>query len=75
MTIKLYNTMSKKLEEIKTLTPGKIGFYSCGPTVYWTQHLGNMRTFLHNDFIKRMFLANGYEVVQVMNMTDVGHLT
>ena len=75
MTIRLYNTMSRKLEEFKPLQPGKVGFYSCGPTVYHYTHLGNLRTFLHNDFLKRMFLENGYDVRHIMNITDVGHLT
>jgi cysteinyl-tRNA synthetase len=67
--------MTRKLEEFKPLQPGKVGFYSCGPTVYHYTHLGNLRTFLHNDFLKRMFLANGYDVRHIMNITDVGHLT
>jgi cysteinyl-tRNA synthetase len=67
--------MSRKLEEFKPLVPGQVGFYSCGPTVYWNQHLGNMRTFINNDILKRMFIENGYEVKHVMNYTDVGHLT
>ena len=75
MTIKLYNTMTRKLEEFKPLEQGKVGFYSCGPTVYHYTHLGNLRTFLHNDFLKRMFLENGYDVRHIMNITDVGHLT
>lgn len=66
--------MSRKLEEFKPIIPGQVSFYSCGPTVYWDQHLGNMRTFLHNDLIKRMFIENGYKVSHVMNYTDVGHL-
>ena len=75
MTIKLFNTMTRKLEEFKPLEPGKMGMYTCGPTVYHYTHLGNLRTFLHNDFLKRMFLANGYDVRHIMNITDVGHLT
>lgn len=75
MTIKLYNTLTRKLEEFKPLQQGKVGFYSCGPTVYHYTHLGNLRTFLHNDFLKRMFLENGYDVRHIMNITDVGHLT
>lgn len=75
MQIRLYNTMSRKIEDFKPLTPGHVGFYSCGPTVYWDPHLGNMRTFLNNDIMKRMFMANGYDVTHVMNITDVGHLT
>ena len=67
--------MTRKVEDFEPITPNHMGFYSCGPTVYWDQHLGNMRTFLNNDILKRMFLANGYDVTHVMNFTDVGHLT
>lgn len=75
MTIKLFNTMSRKIEEFKPLVPGKMGFYSCGPTVYHYAHIGNLRTMIHNDILKRMFIENGYDVHHVMNITDVGHLT
>ncbi len=75
MTIKLFNTMSRKLEEFKPLTPGRVGFYSCGPTVYHYAHIGNLRSFVLADLLKRMFLENGYDVTNVMNITDVGHLT
>lgn len=75
MTIKLHNTLSRQVEEFKPLIPNRVTFYSCGPTVYWNQHLGNMRTFISNDIIKRMFIENGYDVKHVMNYTDVGHLT
>lgn len=75
MTIKLFNTMTRKIEEFKPLTPGKMGFYSCGPTVYHYAHIGNLRTMIHNDILKRMFVENGYAVHHVMNITDVGHLT
>ena len=75
MTIKLFNTMTRKIEEFKPLVPGKMGFYSCGPTVYWDQHIGNMRSFVNSDILKRMFIENGYDVRHVMNITDVGHLT
>lgn len=75
MQIRLYNTMTRKLEDFKPITPGHVGFYNCGPTVYWDAHIGNMRTFFNADILKRMFLANGYSVSHVMNFTDVGHLT
>lgn len=75
MTIKLFNTMTRKIEEFKPLVPGKMGFYSCGPTVYHYAHIGNLRTMIHNDILKRMFIENGYAVHHVMNITDVGHLT
>ena len=67
--------MTRKLEEFKPLVPGKVGFYSCGPTVYHYAHIGNLRTMIHNDIMKRMFTENGYDVHHVMNITDVGHLT
>lgn len=75
MTIKLYNTLTRKLEEFKPLVAGKMGFYTCGPTVYWDAHIGNMRTFVNSDIIKRVFIENGYDVTHVTNITDVGHLT
>jgi cysteinyl-tRNA synthetase len=75
MQIRLYNTMSRKLEEFKPITPNHVGFYNCGPTVYWDPHIGNMRALFNADILKRMFLANGYSVNHVMNFTDVGHLT
>lgn len=54
---------------------GKVGMYCCGPTVYNYMHIGNLRTYVNEDLLKRMFLYSGYEVKQVMNITDVGHLT
>lgn len=75
MQIRLYNTMTRKVEDFKPITPNHVGFYNCGPTVYWDAHIGNMRTFFNADMLKRMFLANGYTVTHVMNFTDVGHLT
>ena len=75
MTIRLYNTLTRKLEEFKPLQEGKMGFYTCGPTVYWDAHIGNMRTIVNSDIIKRIFIENGYDVTHVMNFTDVGHLT
>ncbi len=67
--------MTRKVEDFKPITPNHVGFYNCGPTVYWDAHIGNMRTFFNADILKRMFLANGYTVNHVMNFTDVGHLT
>ena len=75
MQIRLFNTMTRKVEDFVPITPNHVGFYGCGPTVYWDQHIGNMRAFFNNDILKRMFLANGYTVTHVMNITDVGHLT
>jgi cysteinyl-tRNA synthetase len=71
--IKLYNTKSRKLEDFTPLTEGGVGIYSCGPTVYHYQHLGNMRAAVFADTLRRMFLSHGYEVKHVINITDVGH--
>ncbi|MBI4435684.1 cysteine--tRNA ligase [Candidatus Uhrbacteria bacterium] len=73
--IHLYNTLTRHKEELKPIHEGKIGMYSCGPTVYWFAHIGNMRSFLFADVLRRTLELNGYEVKQVMNITDVGHLT
>ncbi|MBD5400635.1 cysteine--tRNA ligase [bacterium] len=75
MNIRLFNTMSRKIEEFKPLVPGHVGMYSCGPTVYHYAHIGNLRSFVLADLLKRMFIENGYAVTSVMNITDVGHLT
>lgn len=75
MQIRLFNTLTRKVEDFKPIIPNHVGFYSCGPTVYHYAHLGNLRTMVHNDLLKRMFLANGFDVHHVMNITDVGHLT
>lgn len=73
--LELYNTLNKKLEEFKPLIPKKIGIYSCGPTVYWNQHIGNMYAYIHWDTLVRYLTYLGNEVRWVMNITDVGHLT
>jgi cysteinyl-tRNA synthetase len=73
--IHLYNTLGRKKELFKPIKQGKISFYQCGPTVYWTQHLGNMRAMVMADLIDRTFKYFGYDVDFVRNYTDVGHLT
>ena len=73
--IYLYNTASRSKEEFRPIVSGKVGIYSCGPTVYWNQHLGNMYAYLFVDILVRTLKYFGYEVKQVMNITDVGHLT
>ena len=73
--IKLFNTLTRKVEAFKPLAEGKVGVYSCGPTVYSDVHIGNMRSFLFADILKRMFIYAGYKVTHVMNITDVGHLS
>ncbi len=72
MALKLYNTLSGKLEEFKPIDPGKVGMYHCGPTVYDYVHIGNLRSFLLADTLRRTFSYLGFEVRQVMNITDVG---
>lgn len=73
--MKLYNTLSRKIEEFKPLNPPKVTFYQCGPTVYWTQHIGNMRAMVMADLIRRSLQYLGYTVSFARNYTDVGHLT
>jgi cysteinyl-tRNA synthetase len=73
--IYFYNTLTRKKEEFKPIIPGKAGIYSCGPTVYWDQHIGNMYAYIAWDVMVRMLRFLGYEVKHVMNLTDVGHLT
>jgi len=73
--IYFYNTATRKKEEFKPIVEGKVGIYSCGPTVYWNQHVGNMYAYLFVDVLVRTLRYFGYEVKHVMNLTDVGHLT
>ena len=73
--LKLYNTLTRKKEIFKPIKKGEVGIYTCGPTVYWYQHIGNLRSYIFSDILKRVLLYNGHKVKQVMNVTDVGHLT
>jgi cysteinyl-tRNA synthetase len=73
--MKLYNTLTKKIEEFKPLKPDFVRLYDCGPTVYFYAQIGNMWRYLISDFLRRTLEYNGYQVKQVMNITDVGHLT
>ncbi len=75
MELKLYNTLTRKKEAFKEIKKGHVGMYSCGPTVYSYQHIGNMRAYLFADLLKRVLLFNEYKVKHVVNITDVGHLT
>jgi cysteinyl-tRNA synthetase len=70
----IYNTLSRTKEAFKPITPGTVGLYVCGPTVYSDVHLGNCRTFISFDLIFRYFLHLGYKVRYVRNITDAGHL-
>ncbi len=72
----LYDNFTRTLRRFEPLVPGgEVGLYTCGPTVYDYQHIGNFRTFLFEDLLKRVLEWNGYRVRHVMNITDVGHLT
>lgn len=73
--MRLYNTMSRRIEEFVPVEPGKVSMYCCGPTVYNYAHIGNLRTFLFEDLLHRTLEVEGYDVKHVMNITDVGHLT
>lgn len=75
MNIQFYNSLTNRLERFESLEPGKVRMYSCGPTVYDFAHIGNFRTFLFGDVLRRFLELVGYEVDQVMNITDVGHMT
>ena len=71
----IYNTLTNKKEELKTIHPGEVRMYSCGPTVYSFAHIGNLRTYVFMDLLRRTLKVNGYKLLGVMNITDVGHLT
>lgn len=73
--IKLFNTLSRTKEEFVPINNKKVGLYTCGPTVYNYAHIGNLRTYIFEDVLRRALEYNGYAVKHVMNITDVGHLT
>ncbi len=75
MKLYLYNTLTRKKEEFTPIRPPEVGLYTCGPTVYNYAHIGNLRTYIFEDILKRVLRYNGYRVKHVMNITDVGHLT
>ncbi|MEK7634404.1 MAG: cysteine--tRNA ligase [Patescibacteria group bacterium] len=69
--IKLFNTLTRKKESFKSIIKNKASLYTCGPTVYWYAHLGNLRTYLFEDILRRTLEYNGYKIKQVMNITDI----
>ena len=73
--MKLFNTMTRKVEEFVPIKENRVSMYCCGPTVYNYAHIGNLRTFIFEDILKRTLQYDGYRVTHVMNITDVGHLT
>ncbi len=72
--MKLYNTLTRRVEDFKPLNPPHVGMYACGPTVYDYTHIGHLRKYVGDDILRRVLEANNYEVKHVMNITDVGHL-
>ena len=70
----IYNTLSNRVEEFKPLNPGHVSMYTCGPTVYRFAHIGNLRSYLMADWIRRAFLQQGLQVQHIKNITDVGHM-
>ncbi|MFH0979195.1 MAG: cysteine--tRNA ligase [Candidatus Woesearchaeota archaeon] len=75
MELRLHNTLGNKIEPFVPIKKGIVSMYSCGPTVYWYQHIGNLRSYIFSDILRRVLLYNGFNVLHVMNITDVGHLT
>lgn len=75
MTLHLYDTYSRSLRPFQSIETGRAGLYACGPTVYDHAHIGNLRTYIFVDLLRRALEYNGIEVRHVMNITDVGHLT
>ncbi|GAB4192260.1 MAG: cysteine--tRNA ligase [Phycisphaeraceae bacterium] len=75
MDIRFYNTLTHRVEPFEPFEPGRVAMYNCGPTVYDYAHIGNFRAFVFADVLRRFLEMVGYDVTQVMNITDVGHMT
>ncbi|MEN3272745.1 MAG: cysteinyl-tRNA synthetase [Actinomycetota bacterium] len=75
VTLRLFNTLTREISEFVPIAPPRVGLYSCGPTVYYYSHIGNMRTYVFADTLRRVLEWKGFEVRHVINITDVGHLT
>tara|TARA_Y100000310_G_scaffold345693_1_gene468390 strand:- start:35341 stop:36711 length:1371 start_codon:yes stop_codon:yes gene_type:complete len=75
MELKLYNTLTRKKQTFRPIKRSHVSLYTCGPTVYWFQHIGNLRAYVFADTLKRVLQFNGYNVKHIINITDVGHLT
>ena len=73
--LRFYNSLTQKKENFVPNEKGKVKLYTCGPTVYDTAHIGNFRTFLFEDFLKRVLVARGFDVFHIMNITDVDDKT
>ena len=75
MSLRFYNTLGREVEEFESLEPGIVRMYTCGPTVYDRAHIGNFRAFVWEDLLRRYLEWKGWQVVQVMNITDVDDRT
>ena len=73
--MRLYNTLTRRLDEVVPIEEGHVTMYTCGPTVYRYAHLGNLRSQMLADLIRRALVFEGFRVTQIMNITDVGHMT
>ncbi|MCR4596987.1 MAG: cysteine--tRNA ligase [Lachnospiraceae bacterium] len=73
--MKIYNSLTRNIEEFVPNEPGKVSMYTCGPTVYHFAHIGNLRTYICEDVLEKILRFSGYDVKRVMNITDVGHLS
>lgn len=73
--MRFYNTLTRSKEEFEPIFPGKVGLYTCGPTVYDSVHIGNLRSYVFADTLRRVLERAGYEVRHIKNITDVGHMT
>src|SRR5690242_10484265 len=73
--IRLHNTLGRRVEELRPRRPDEVTIYSCGPTVYRYAHVGNLRTYIFSDLLRRSLEYLGLRTRQVMNITDLGHLT
>ena len=74
MKVRLHNTLTGKVQPLSPSTPGEVRLYSCGPTVYTYAHVGNLRTYIFSDVLRRALRSAGFRVRHVMSVTDVGHL-
>src|SRR5207245_5794971 len=75
MTLSLYNTLTRRIEPFEPLAPPRVTLYTCGPTVWNFAHIGNFRTFLFEDLLRRYLEYSGYDVYHIMNLTDVDDRT
>lgn len=75
MQLQLFNTLTRRKQPFEPMTPGKAGVYTCGPTVYAEAHIGNLRSYVFPDILKKTLRLLGFQVTHVINITDVGHLT